>query len=393
MNEVMRPDPDDEAGEASELVRPVQLPAVMDERPRGAIEVAVLRDQKRVMANIKVAAAMAGTDFFYRFPVKDKGTTKYIEGASIKAANAVARLYGNCSTRIRSVDHGDHWLFTAQFYDFETGYVLERQFQQRKDQKVMRTDRGRQLDILFQIGQSKAIRNVICNALSIFTDYAEEEAKGELITKVGKDLPGWKAKIKGRLEELKVDPKRVEALRGRSIENFLAGDVAAVVAEMQAIKDGMSSPDESWPHLEAAAAAIEQRPREETFDPKTGEVHETKQATTAGNSQTQPIQADNGKPAETKAEVKPEPEKVAEQTATPAEDNSPEAKKARKEQDYQDFKKDAFAKITAAASTASVDRMEDEFKPSLREADHSDFAAHCAKKARELMEAGNKKKK
>ncbi len=386
-SEVMRPD--DEAGEddSVELARPIQLPAVMDERPRGAIEVAVLRDQKRVMNNIKVAAAMAGTDFFYRFPVKDKGTTKYIEGASIKAANAVARLYGNCSTRIRSVDHGDHWLFTAQFYDFETGYVLERQFQQRKDQKVMKTDRGRQLDILFQIGQSKAIRNVICNALSIFTDFAEDEAKNELVAKVGKDLPGWKAKIRGRLAELKVDPLRVESIRGRSIENFLAGDVAAVIAEMQAIKDGMSSPDESWPVLETAAAVTDQRPKQEDFDPQTGEVHETK----AKPAEVKAEPKQEAKPAETKKE--PEAEQAKAEPETKAEPAKELTKAERLEQDYQDAKRDAFAKVTAAASTATVDRLEDELRPILREGDVSDFVAHCAKKARELMEAGNKKAK
>jgi len=242
----------------------VSLPAVIDERPRGAIEVAVHRNEVRIFQKLKAIAAAAGDDFYYRFPARNKdGTTKWIEGPSIKCCNAVARVYGNNATRIRSQDSGTHWLFTAQFYDFETGYVLERQFQQRKNQKTMKTDADRQLDIVFQIGQSKAIRNVVNNALSEFTDYAFMEAQQGVVQKVGQNMKAYLERVKGRLQELGVDIKRVELAAGRSAENWLAPDIARTIAEIQSCNDGMASPDDIWPSLDAPISA--ERPKRADF--------------------------------------------------------------------------------------------------------------------------------
>jgi hypothetical protein len=242
----------------------VSLPTVIDERPRGAIDVAVHRNEVRIFQKLKAISAAAGDDFFYRFPTKNKdGTTKWIEGPSIKCANAVARVYGNNATRIRSQDNATHWLFTAQFYDFETGYVLERQFQQRKSQKTIKTDTDRQMDIIFQIGQSKAIRNVVVNALSEFADYAFMEAQQGIVEKVGRDLKGYLERVKGRLKELGVDIKRVELTAGRSAENWLAPDIARTIAEIQSCNDGMASPDDVWPPLDDGTS--KERPKREDF--------------------------------------------------------------------------------------------------------------------------------
>jgi hypothetical protein len=156
-----------------------QLPAevqqiVMDERPRGAVSVAVRRDEREIFQKIKTIATAAGDDFFYSWPTKNKdGTKGEVAGPSVKCANAVARLFGNCSVKVRVFDMGANWIFYAQFYDLETGFVLERPFQQRKGQNVGGgMDKDRATDIVFQIGTSKAARNVVCNALSEFTDFA-----------------------------------------------------------------------------------------------------------------------------------------------------------------------------------------------------------------------------
>ena len=53
---------------------------------------------------------------------------------------------------------------------------MTRPFQQRKGQRGMRTGDDRALDIAFQIGASKAIRNVICNSLQSFADFAYLDA-------------------------------------------------------------------------------------------------------------------------------------------------------------------------------------------------------------------------
>ena len=76
---------------------------------------------------------------------------------------------------------GDAWIIYARLMDLETGFAMTRPFQQRKGQKAMKTDDARALDIALQIGVSKAIRNVVCNGLQTFADFAFEEARDALV--------------------------------------------------------------------------------------------------------------------------------------------------------------------------------------------------------------------
>lgn len=257
-----------------------QLPAevqqiVMDERPRGAVSVAVRRDEREIFQKIKTIATAAGDDFFYSWPTKNKdGTKGEVAGPSVKCANAVARLFGNCSVKVRVFDMGANWIFYAQFYDLETGFVLERPYQQRKGQNVGGgMDKDRATDIVFQIGTSKAARNVVCNALSEFTDFAFAVAREQLVEKVGKNLPKFLEQVKTRLGELKVEIKRVELTRGKPADKWLAGDVAKIIAEIQACNDGMAHPEELWPLVDPTAAKPgDPKPQPEDFHPETGEL-------------------------------------------------------------------------------------------------------------------------
>ena len=175
--------------ESTNLV-PAGVFAAPAERVFGAQPVAVHRDEGKILQKLKSLAAAAGDDWYYRYPVRkkvkdektgrDEWTIDHIEGPSIKLANDLARLYGNCDIDTRVFDLGDSWVFYARFMDLETGHALTRPFQQRKSQKALRTDDARALDIAFQIGVSKAIRNVIVNALQTFADFAFEEAKNAL---------------------------------------------------------------------------------------------------------------------------------------------------------------------------------------------------------------------
>lgn len=215
----------------------------------GAQAVAVHRDEAHVLQKIKVLAAAAGTDWYYRFPVKDKGKTSWIEGPSIKLANDVARLYGNAEVDCRAQDLGSAIMFHARFVDLETGYALTRPFQQRKGaSRLGGADEGRRDDITFQIGASKAIRNVVVNALQTFCDFAFVEAKEALVDKIGKDIERWKRVTSERIGA-RVDLKRVEAVVGRTADNWLAPDIARVIAMGKAVDDGMATWDETFPPL------------------------------------------------------------------------------------------------------------------------------------------------
>lgn len=215
-----------------------------------AVPVAVPRNEAAILAKLKVRAAAAGGDWYYRFPVKDNrtGRTSHVEGPSIKCANNVAQLYGNCAVRTRAIDNFDSWIIYARLEDLENGVVYERPWMQPKGQGTFRAkDQDRLEAMSFQIGVSKAIRNVICNALDFFTNYAFEEARSSIIETIGKDLPKSRIKLQAALQKLDVDIKRVEATVGRALDAWLAPDCARINAEIQAVMEGMATADETWP--------------------------------------------------------------------------------------------------------------------------------------------------
>jgi hypothetical protein len=238
------------------LVRPTTFLA---DQVIGAQVVAVLRDESRVLQKLVAHAAAAGSDWFYRFPVRRKdGGQDWIEGPSIKLALDVARIYGNCIIRPREVDVGDAWVFYARFDDVESGFSLERAYRQRKSQVSIKTkDADRQQDAAYQIGQSKALRNVIVNALQSYCDFAFDEARNSLVEKIGKDINTWRQRTLDSLARMKIDVARVERAIGRPSGNWLAADIARVVAQGRAISDGMATADETFPPLEPASKPAE----------------------------------------------------------------------------------------------------------------------------------------
>lgn len=272
-------------GERTPALRPAGPQMVtIEDRPQGALSVAVKRNPELIFVNIKKIAAAAGDEFFYRWPVKNKdGSTDWVEGPSVKLTNAVARIYGNCSLKVRALDQTTHWMIQAQFIDLETGYVLERPFQQRKGQNVGgKMDKDRALDIVFQIGVSKATRNVVSNALAEYVDYAFNEAKGAIVKRVAGDLEGYRNRVVARLSDLKVDVNRVERLVGRTMKQWLAPDIARLIAEIQSVNDGMADIDELWPNPQPEGP----RPQPEDFERATKQIDEDKPAETTSNEAT-----------------------------------------------------------------------------------------------------------
>jgi len=288
---------------AAPSVQPLASPG---DRVFGAQQVAVYRDEARILQKLAALGAAAGDDWFYRFPVRNKnGQKDFIEGASIKLANDVARIYGNCEVDTRVIDLGPSWLIYARFTDFESGYALTRPFQQNKNaSKMGGSDNDRRLDIAFQIGVSKAIRNVVVNALQTFSDFAFEAARNSLIDKIGKDVKRWQEKTLQGLANHNVDPQRVEFVIGRAAKDWTAPDLAKIIAMMKAIGDGMTTVDETFPPKEKQVGG--------DVDAETGEVSEHSNSTAlvetesstgaAGAGPSDPNQGpDAGGPAESRA--------------------------------------------------------------------------------------------
>lgn len=219
-----------------------------------AQRVAVPRNVPEMMQRMKILASVAGSEYYYQFPVKSKNKEtgeweqSFIEGPSIKLANDLAREYGNCGIETVVVDAGDSWIIYARFVDIERGFTMVRPFQQRKNQKGLGTkDEARALDIALQIGVSKAIRNVVLNSLETYADFMFDEAKSGIIERVRKQPDLYRNKITTRLKELGVPAKRVEAQVGRSIGDWKADDITRVIAQIKAVGDGMATAYEIWP--------------------------------------------------------------------------------------------------------------------------------------------------
>ena len=93
-----------------------------------------------------------------------------------------------------------------------------------------------------------------------------------------------------KFADLGVDIKRVEATAGRPLGEWLAPDVARVIAEVRAVDDGMASADETWP----VAAPPEPRRGEAVTD---AELHPHTEPPPAATSDA-PEQAPDDKPAD-----------------------------------------------------------------------------------------------
>lgn len=214
-----------------------------------AQRVALKRDMADVKARLMALAAFAGMDYVYSWEVNDRKNNRkvLVEGATIVLANDLAREWGNCQVDVRVKDEGRHWVFYGRFVDLQTGYSLVRAYQQRKAQDTGMKDDQRSLDLVFQIGQSKCIRNVIVNALRTMADFCVEEAKKGLLEKVKRNPDGARKSITKKLEELAIDVKRVNAIYTRTADNWTIYDMAKIWTEINSIADGMTTADDVYP--------------------------------------------------------------------------------------------------------------------------------------------------
>lgn len=204
-------------------------------------------------------ADLAGESFFYGWGAgKDR-----IEGPSIDCAMSLIRSYGNCAVELRPViDMIDAWVFTAAFVDLETGFTLERQFRQSKRWTVHgKHDEARKEDIRFQIGQSKAIRNVVLNALpkwlsSKMVDKAKAGVRLSIEKLIG--ASGLEAVVKTvatRVGKFGVTEKQLLAKFGRSTLLALTlEDLVIVKGDLAALEGGQDVASNLYPEPVATNA-------------------------------------------------------------------------------------------------------------------------------------------
>lgn len=236
--------------------REITAPMVPVQRVQGRYTTAMAVQRPRELARIEKAAleeaALLGSDAFYGWGAgKDR-----VEGPSKELAMSLVRCWGNCAVDMGEVQEtADAWIFTASFIDLETGFTLTRQFRQAKKWTVHgRFDDARKDDIRFQIGQSKAVRNVVLNAVpGWLSRRAMDHAKGGVreaieaaIAKHG--APKIIDKCLARLASLGVDEKRVLDTMGRTLKGALTTeDLVILYGNISALESGADTIDAIFP--------------------------------------------------------------------------------------------------------------------------------------------------
>lgn len=219
-----------------------------------AVKVQEPRRMAKIAHNVLQEAALAGSSFFYAWEVKDRrtGRSQRIEGPSIDLAMSMARNYGNCAIDVNMQDVGGYYLFTGIFVDLETGFTCPRLFRQRKGQNTGMKDTERQEDIVFQIGQSKAIRNAVVRAMPEWlVAKAIETAKDAELGKIKpENMHLARTRAISFFEPYGVTTERMESNIGRPVDQWTPQDIVNLRGMATAVKEGRVSADELFPAAE-----------------------------------------------------------------------------------------------------------------------------------------------
>jgi len=201
-------------------------------------------------------AKLAGSAFYYRWEVFDrqKGRKVPIEGESIDMSMCLARNFGNDVVDVDVTETLSHYLFKGVFIDLETGFTAPRLFRQRKKQSISeKMDAERQEDIVFQIGQSKAIRNAIVRAMPKWLrDQMIDAAKGSELSKIKpENIHIARAKVMDFFGKYGITQDRIENERNKKADEWGPQDIVDLRGMATAVKEGRISPDELFPLIPA----------------------------------------------------------------------------------------------------------------------------------------------
>ncbi|HUU53267.1 MAG TPA: hypothetical protein VMW44_01335 [Candidatus Bathyarchaeia archaeon] len=234
-----------------------------------AVAVQKPRSIARVVHNVLEEAKLAGASFYYRWEVWDstKGHKVPIQGASIDLAMCVARNYGNCAIDVESEETLTHYMLKGVLIDLETGFTCPRLFRQRKKQKISgKMESERQEDIVFQIGQSKAIRNAIVQAMPswLFEKAIATAKQAELDEIKSENIHITRSQVIDFFSKHGVNCDRMEAERGRKVDEWTAQDIVDLRGMATALTEGRISPENLFPELKPETEKVEKKEKPKT---------------------------------------------------------------------------------------------------------------------------------
>ncbi len=259
-------------GKTLQKIETPYVTAVNVQKPRSLVTV-----EKKCLEE----ATLAGETCFYGWGAgKDR-----VEGPSIECAMIALRNWGNAFAGAReSVEETPSaYIFTSAFVDLETGVTYQRQFRQSKAWRIYgKMDEARKEDVRFQIGQSKADRNVILRALpSWLIDKMLDKAKEGVREKIEQAIEkrGIESVRKLALDALARFGITLERIESKYEKKYAAWDIETLVmlkADLSALTNGLEGSETLFPSQtqpEAAKAAIDLKDMQ-AGDPNQHQPHE-----------------------------------------------------------------------------------------------------------------------
>ena len=246
-----------------------------------AISVQNPRSLRQVEKDLMEEAELLGESAYYAWTVKDKrtGKTERIEGPSIGLAMAAVRSWRNCAVEQDPVlETPTSYQFNAAFVDIERGVVVNRPFRQDRAWAVGgNMDAARKEDIRFQIGASKATRNVVLNYIpKSLTDKAVERAKAGVRFKIEdyvkrNSIVAAQEVIIKELRKVGVSIERVlAAIERQTTKAIDIDDIVRLKGDLRAIQEGSEFAESLFP--EVATKEAEEKGKATTDEAKSGDL-------------------------------------------------------------------------------------------------------------------------
>jgi hypothetical protein len=218
-----------------------------------AISVQKPRNLDLIVKAIDREAEYAGDSFYYAW--KDKKGNR-IEGPSIGLANSLAREWTNCGVTVDFQETAEVFIITPRFIDIEKGFQCERVFRQRKNVVQGNFDPDRKLDMALQIGQSKAIRNVVVNAVPRWlVERGIQKAKEAVIKQIDPNkLEEYKTQVVSYFKTKGVTAEQLIYKAGKPMAEWTTRDIADFKGDKTALENGEATIAELFPKPEAEEA-------------------------------------------------------------------------------------------------------------------------------------------
>ncbi|WP_348653194.1 hypothetical protein, partial [uncultured Sulfurimonas sp.] len=253
-----------------------------------AMQVIQPRNLNKVISKCVEEASIAGEEFIYSW--RQGGSI--IEGLTVGAALSIVRNFGNSFVDVEVEEQEKAYIFTAYYSDLETGFNLSRSYRQNKaspktkyGKDIYEGDRG--TDIIFQIGQSKAIRNIVLNAIPkwLATKVLEESKNNAMATINNMGEVKARELLLKKINNLKVPIERVENIYGKA-KSWDKVKLVQLSSALKSLENGYEDEDTLFPIVAKTTAkeVLTQAEKEALLEIDTTTTTDTTQSQTSNTN-------------------------------------------------------------------------------------------------------------